>query len=82
MISAKQHFPLEFLRLQVKGGDPVPVSVTIDTFSAQGAWKRGSNCPCAIKRQSISLTSWFPPAIPGPEPPFPGRTCAIMKDEG
>ena len=45
----------------------LPVSVlTIYTFSAPGAWKSGFNFPCALRRQSISLTSWFPPAIPGP----------------
>jgi hypothetical protein len=47
---------------------PMPVSVlTFYTFSAPGAWKRGSNCPGGIRRQSIFMTSWFPPAIAGPE---------------
>jgi hypothetical protein len=46
-------------------------------FSTQGAWKRGSNFPGAIRRQSISLTSWFPPAIPGPDRPFPARPWPV-----
>jgi len=47
----------------------VLVSVlTNDTFSAQGAWKRGSNCPNAIRRQ-FSMTSWLPQAIAGPDRP-------------
>jgi len=51
----------------------MPVSVhTIYTFSGRGAWKRGSNCPTALRRQSLAMTSWFPQAIPGRERPFPG----------
>ena len=47
-------------------------SSLLTLFSGRRAWKRGSNGPCAIRRQSISLTSWFPPAIPGPDRPFMG----------
>jgi len=43
------------------------------TLAGQGDWTRRSNCPWVIRRQAISMPSWFPPEIAGPERPLPGR---------
>ena len=57
-------------------------SSLLTLFTGRGAWKRGANCPGALRRPSISMTSWFPPAIPGPDRPFPSRHPMVESHRG
>ena len=61
------------------GHESMPVSVlTVYTFFCPRSLETlRSNCLGAIRRQSISLISWFPSTISGPERPFPGPPCPV-----